>query len=163
MSGSLRRGTWIFSHLKPASGTHVYSGIKTCRGEDCLKAKGVQWVRFNLNPSTPENSACDATVVTGAGPHAGDKESARNGLSPLQTAQFHADLVFLLVGLTVAMLVLRRTRAVVWLFGIEIAQGAVGFVQYFTHLPIALVALHMLGAAMLSAAVTWVLLESAAD
>ncbi|HEX7739141.1 MAG TPA: COX15/CtaA family protein [Marmoricola sp.] len=103
------------------------------------------------------------TVVTGAGPHAGDKESARNGLSPLQTAQFHADLVFLLVGLTVAMLVLRRTRAVVWLFGIEIAQGAVGFVQYFTHLPIALVALHMLGAAMLSAAVTWVLLESAAD
>ena len=100
------------------------------------------------------------TVVTGAGPHAGDKASARNGLSPLQTAQLHADLVFLLVGLTLAMLVLSRTRAVVWLFAIEIAQGAVGFVQYFTHLPIALVALHMLGAAALSAAVTWVLVDS---
>jgi heme A synthase len=38
-------------------------------------------------------------------------------------------------------------------------QGAVGFVQYFTDLPVVLVALHMLGAALVSAAVTWVLVE----
>jgi cytochrome c oxidase assembly protein subunit 15 len=100
------------------------------------------------------------TVVTGAGPHAGDIHAHRNGLSPLQTSQLHADLVFLLVGLTLAMLVLARSRAVAWLFGLEIAQGVIGFVQYFTHLPIALVALHMLGAALVSAAATWVLLAS---
>ena len=40
-----------------------------------------------------------------------------------------------------------------------LAQGAVGFVQYFTDLPIVLVGLHMLGAALVSAAVTWVLLS----
>ena len=40
-----------------------------------------------------------------------------------------------------------------------VLQGAVGFVQYFTDLPVVLVAFHMLGAALVSAAVTWVLLE----
>lgn len=102
------------------------------------------------------------TVVTGAGPHAGDIHARRNGLSPLQTSQFHADLVFLLVGLTLAMLVLDRSRAVRWLFGLEVAQGVIGFVQYFTHLPIVLVALHVLGAALVSAAAAWVLLASGA-
>lgn len=100
------------------------------------------------------------TVVTGAGPHAGDIRSHRNGLSTLETSQLHADLVFLLVGLTLAMLILYRTRSVAWLFGLLLAQGAIGFVQYFTHLPIVLVGFHMLGAAIISAAVTWVLLES---
>ena len=37
-------------------------------------------------------------------------------------------------------------------------QGAIGFVQYFTDLPIVLVALHLLGAALLSAVVTRLLL-----
>ena len=40
-----------------------------------------------------------------------------------------------------------------------VLQGAVGFVQYFTDLPVVLVAFHMLGAALVSAAVTWVLVE----
>jgi cytochrome c oxidase assembly protein subunit 15 len=44
------------------------------------------------------------------------------------------------------------------LLGIELAQGTVGFVQYFTDLPIVLVGFHMLGAALVSAGVTWVLL-----
>ena len=37
-------------------------------------------------------------------------------------------------------------------------QGAIGFVQYFTDLPVVLVGLHMLGAALVTAAMTWVLL-----
>src|SRR6185312_1525432 len=44
------------------------------------------------------------TVVTGSGPHAGDAEAPRNGLSPLQLSQLHADLVFLFVGLTLGLL-----------------------------------------------------------
>ena len=51
------------------------------------------------------------TVVTGSGPHAGDANSPRNGLDPLQLSQLHADLVFLLIGLTVGMwFALRATR-----------------------------------------------------
>ena len=104
------------------------------------------------------------TVVTGAGPHAGDVDTERNGLDPLQVSQLHADAVFLLVGVTVGVLFLahllplpedlRRPAAV--LLGIELAQGAVGFVQYFTDLPELLVGFHLLGAALVSAAATWV-------
>jgi len=102
------------------------------------------------------------TVVTGSGPHAGDASSPRNGLDPLQASQFHADLVFLLVGLTVGLwFVLRATggdtRPVVALAVVEVMQAAVGFVQYFAGLPVAVVMLHMLGAALVTAAATWVL------
>ncbi|MCX6396074.1 MAG: COX15/CtaA family protein [Propionibacteriales bacterium] len=102
------------------------------------------------------------TVVTGAGPHAGDEEAPRNGLDPLQLSQLHADLVFLFVGLTIGLIfVLHATgasavarRAAVVLLVVELAQGAVGFVQYFTDLPVVLVGFHMLGAALISAAMT---------
>ncbi|WP_309650716.1 COX15/CtaA family protein [Nocardioides sp.] len=106
------------------------------------------------------------TVVTGSGPHAGDEDSPRNGLDPLQVSQLHADSVFLLVGLTIGLLfalaALRASAeartAVLVLLLVELGQGAIGFVQYFTDLPIVLVGFHMLGAALISAVVTWTLL-----
>ena len=105
--------------------------------------------------------------MTGSGPHAGDEDAKRNGLDPLQMSQVHADLVFLLVGLTVGLLLAvvatRRSaavrRAVVVLLVVELAQGLIGFVQYFTDLPVVLVGFHMLGAAIISATVTRALLE----
>ena len=45
------------------------------------------------------------------------------------------------------------------LLAVELAQGLVGFVQYFTDLPVVLVAVHLLGAALLSAAMTWLLVS----
>jgi heme a synthase len=106
------------------------------------------------------------TVVTGSGPHAGDEQSARNGLSPSGVSQLHADLVFLLVGLTVGVFFAfravgapeRAQRAAAWLLGVEVAQAAVGFTQYFTDLPIGLVEVHLLGAALVSATSTWLVL-----
>jgi cytochrome c oxidase assembly protein subunit 15 len=106
------------------------------------------------------------TVVTGSGPHAGAADAPRNGLDPRALSQLHTDVVFLLLGLTVAtVLVLHaidsptRARRAAWtLLAVELAQGAVGFTQYFTGLPVALVALHLLGAALLAAAMTWLLL-----
>jgi cytochrome c oxidase assembly protein subunit 15 len=107
------------------------------------------------------------TVVTGSGPHAGDLDSKRNGLDPALVSQLHADVVFVFVGLTVGLLVAvvaigapaRARSAVVLLLGLEVGQGAIGFVQYFTDLPIVLVGFHMLGAALISASVTWALLS----
>jgi cytochrome c oxidase assembly protein subunit 15 len=99
------------------------------------------------------------TVVTGSGPHAGDAQAPRNGLDPLQLSQLHADLVFLLLGLTVALVLVHRSRATVTLLAVELAQGLIGFVQYFTDLPVVLVGLHLLGAALVAACVTWVLIE----
>ena len=99
------------------------------------------------------------TVVTGAGPHAGDEKAHRNGLSPLQTAQLHTDVVMLLVGLSLALVVLRRTTAAYVLLLTLVINATIGFTQYFTHLPIGLVAAHMFGASLVAAASTWVLLE----
>lgn len=106
------------------------------------------------------------TVVTGAGPHAGDAGAARNGLRPGLMSQIHADLVFLLIGLTLATLLAfkavgapdRAQRAATWLLVLELVQGIIGFVQYFTDLPVLLVGAHLLGAALVSATATWMLL-----
>jgi heme a synthase len=110
------------------------------------------------------------TVVTGSGPHAGDASSPRNGLTPSTVSQLHADLVFLLVGLTVGTwLALRAVnaperalRAARWLLVLELAQGVVGFTQYALGLPILLVGLHMLGAALIAATATWLALGTRA-
>lgn len=106
------------------------------------------------------------TVVTGSGPHAGDADSPRNDLNPLQVSQLHADLVFLFVGLTAGLLFAVRAagrppavrHAVLVLLGVELAQGTIGFVQYFTDLPVVLVGFHLLGAALVSATAAWTLL-----
>ena len=99
------------------------------------------------------------TVVTGSGPHSGDPEAGRTGLDAELVSQLHADVVFLLIGLTVALLVAlyatdspgRVRRAARNLLIVQLAQGVIGYVQYFTDLPIALVLLHILGAVLITA------------
>jgi heme a synthase len=105
------------------------------------------------------------TIVTGAGPHSGDVDEDdvptgdRIGVDVETVSQLHADAVFLLLGLTVALLLAlhaadapgRVRRAARGLLVVQLAQGVVGFVQYFTDLPIALVLVHMLGAVLVTA------------
>ena len=98
------------------------------------------------------------TVVTGSGPHAGDLDVPRNGLDPLLLSQLHADFVFLLVGLTVALVIVHPSRATWTLLGVELAQGLIGIVQYFTDLPVVLVGFHLLGAALIAAVSTWMVI-----
>lgn len=105
------------------------------------------------------------TWVTGSGPHAGDQGAARNGLDPQAISQVHADGVFLLIGLSVALVLAfravgaaRAARAAAVLVAVELGQGLIGFVQYFTHLPVVLVAAHMLGSCLVllaALAVLW--------
>ncbi|MFI1163640.1 heme A synthase [Streptomyces sp. NPDC020801] len=118
------------------------------------------------------------TVVTGAGPHAGDsKEVDRIPIDWETVAKLHAVLAWIVVTLTFALWFvlkavdapkgpLHRTRD---LFLILLGQGVIGYVQYFTHLPEVLVALHMLGSCLVWVGVLLVLLslrqrpESVAD
>ena len=98
------------------------------------------------------------TVVTGSGPHSGDPGAGRTGFDPELVSQLHADVVFLLIGLTVALLVAlsatdspgRVRRAARDLLVVELLQGVVGYVQYFTQLPALLVLLHMAGAVLIT-------------
>jgi heme a synthase len=50
-------------------------------------------------------------------------------------------------------------RPVTALAAVEVLQAVVGFVQYFADLPIAVVMLHMLGAGLVVAAATWLLVS----
>lgn len=119
------------------------------RGVLAWTTYGVAWLVFAIG-----------TVVTGSGPHAGDAATPRNGLDPLELSQLHADAVFLLLGLTIAAVILFRSHAARLLLWVILAQGLVGFVQYFTDLPILLVGIHLLGTGVAAAAVTWFLLDT---
>jgi cytochrome c oxidase assembly protein subunit 15 len=95
------------------------------------------------------------TVVTGSGPHAGDAHAKRTGLDPAMIAQLHTDLVMLLIGLSVAAWIALAAagatagaRAAGILVIVECSQALIGFVQYFTHLPVVLVGVHMFGACL---------------
>lgn len=108
------------------------------------------------------------TVVTGSGPHAGDDAAARTGFDPATVSQLHADVVMLLIGLTVAAVLWLRAagapagarRAALVLLGVELGQGLIGFVQYFTGLPVVLVGTHLLGAVLVWIAAVRLLLAT---
>lgn len=101
------------------------------------------------------------TVVTGTGPHSGDRDVHRYPFDPQTVSWLHADSVMLFVGLVIAVWLAVRvstnahsSRAWLVLLGVTLAQGTIGYVQYFTALPEVLVAAHMLGASLLVAALT---------
>jgi cytochrome c oxidase assembly protein subunit 15 len=108
------------------------------------------------------------TVVTGSGPHAGDVDVPRTGFDAETVSQLHADAVMLLLGLTAATWLWLRgskappatTRAAAVLLVVELSQGVIGFVQYFTGLPVVLVALHLLGACLVWVAALRLLLAT---
>lgn len=97
------------------------------------------------------------TVVTGAGPHAGDSRDVERIPIDWETvAKLHAVLAWIVVTLTFALWFvlkavdapkgpLSRTRE---LFLVLLGQGVIGYVQYFTHLPEILVGFHMLGSCL---------------
>lgn len=101
------------------------------------------------------------TATTGAGPLAGNsqgQEVARRIPVPLRDlAELHATLAMLLVGMTIGLVVglhvvnveERVRRAGRMFFTVMVAQAGVGYIQYFTHLPAAVVEVHILGATML--------------
>jgi len=95
------------------------------------------------------------TIVTGSGPHAGDASSPRNGLDSYLFAHLHAFAAYTLVAATAGCIVLLRgtARRAAWtLLAVEAAQAVIGLAQYNLGLPVALVAAHLLGAALLVAA-----------
>ncbi|HEX4812981.1 MAG TPA: COX15/CtaA family protein [Nonomuraea sp.] len=95
-------------------------------------------------------------VVTGTGPHSGDETASRFALDIEAVARLHADAAYVVVGLTFALLFALHVsdsprparRAALALFGVELAQGAIGYTQYFLAVPAALVMLHVLGSTL---------------
>ena len=93
------------------------------------------------------------TLVTGSGPHAGDAQARRFDFDIRSVSILHADAVIALFGLTLALAVAMRTNKVmlkkIYIFTfIALAQGTIGYIQYFTGIPEILVAAHLLGATL---------------
>ncbi|WP_163760800.1 COX15/CtaA family protein [Mycobacterium botniense] len=104
------------------------------------------------------------TLVTGAGPHAGDRSATRPvprlRLEITTLVHLHSSLLVaylaLLVGLGFGLLAVRAPRPVLARLGVLLllvcGQAVIGTVQFFTGVPAALVALHVGGAVLCTAA-----------
>jgi cytochrome c oxidase assembly protein subunit 15 len=104
------------------------------------------------------------TLVTGAGPHAGDKSAtrtvARLKVEVATLAHLHESLLIaflgLLVGLAFGLVAVGAakpvTRRLAVVIALTFAQGLIGVVQYFTGVPAVLVILHVAGAVLVTGA-----------
>ncbi|KAA0023566.1 COX15/CtaA family protein [Antrihabitans cavernicola] len=104
------------------------------------------------------------TLVTGAGPHAGDKSLdrvvPRLQIEIVTLVHVHAELLIgylaLLVGLGFGLYAVDASKAVKLrlqvLLALVLGQALIGIVQYFTDVPAALVAMHVGGATLCVAA-----------
>lgn len=96
------------------------------------------------------------TIVTGTGPHGGDEDVERLPFFLPDVARIHGASVIILIALTVALGVRlsktagaqRAADASRWLMVLMVAQGALGYIQYFNGVPVLLVAGHVLGAVL---------------
>jgi cytochrome c oxidase assembly protein subunit 15 len=94
------------------------------------------------------------TVVTGTGPHGGDENVRRLDLPTTDVARIHGILVMVFIAavlLTIWLLAREGAppevhRGARVLLAVIAGQAIVGYVQYFGGVPIALVALHIVGA-----------------
>ena len=101
------------------------------------------------------------TVVTSSGPHGGDDRAPRLGFVPADVTRLHGIAVMLFLAVVLVTLwrlraggapaeLLRRGEVLV---GVLVAQGTLGYVQYFTGVPVVLVGFHIAGAAAVWVAV----------
>jgi heme a synthase len=118
-------------------------------------------------------------LTTGAGPHAGDNSNAkalapRNGLNPVTLQDIHSIPAYITFGLTLALVITAYIVATVrhdrprWrcvrfysvaLLATELVQIIVGITQAKEGLPVVLVNIHLVLAAILVAAMTGLLLS----
>lgn len=93
------------------------------------------------------------TVVTATGPHAGDEDAIRFGFELVSVVRVHSLTVITTVSLLVILLIRSRRDSqteyrdsLTSLAFVAVSQGAIGYVQYFTGVPVVLVAAHIIGA-----------------
>ncbi|GAA2207971.1 COX15/CtaA family protein [Nonomuraea monospora] len=95
-------------------------------------------------------------VVSGTGPHSGDEMASRFDLDIETVARLHADVAYVVVGLTFALLFALHVtdapraakRAALAALGVELLQGVIGYTQWFLAVPAVLVLLHVVGSTL---------------
>ncbi len=128
-------------------------------------AQRLTWILFALTWV----ALFTGTLVTGAGPHAGDENAERLDLDIPSVARVHGATVIatIVVALMIAWRIRRREAGdatlapaiSTWLF-VGILQAAVGYVQYLNDVPALLVGIHVGGATAVVWASTQVVLDT---
>ena len=161
-------GITVLTHLNPITvGAHFLLSIILLAASLSLRQRMLQTPRILLSSTSTllvrillvltAFVITLGTVVTGSGPHAGDIQAKRYHFDPRTVSWLHADSVIALIALTFALVLLIKVsedvshrslimRKVSLFLFICLAQGLIGYIQYFTGLPEALVAAHLLGA-----------------
>jgi cytochrome c oxidase assembly protein subunit 15 len=116
---------------------------------------GINRVRWAL-AAVSSVAVVTGTVVTATGPHAGDENAVRFGLALENVARVHGTSVVLAVAAIVVCMWRVRSdttvegrsarEALSVLAFVAVLQGAVGYTQYLTGVPVFLVAVHIAGA-----------------
>jgi heme a synthase len=109
------------------------------------------------------------TIVTGTGPHAGDEEARRWGFDISEVARVHGAAVIGAIAIALVVTVRVSTRPneraalrhglTNWMF-VAVLQAVVGYAQYFTGVPVLLVAIHVTGATALYVMTTFLVLDT---
>jgi cytochrome c oxidase assembly protein subunit 15 len=109
------------------------------------------------------------TVVTGAGPHAGDEQAARLDVAIPTVARVHGTTVMVTIAIALLIGWTIRNRSAdraalqaslsVWVVA-GCAQAAIGYIQYFDDIPALLVGIHVAGATLVMWAATRLLLDT---
>ena len=161
-------GITVLTHLNPLTvGAHFLLSIILLAASLSLRQRMLQTPRILLSSTSTllvrillvltAFVITLGTVVTGSGPHAGDIQAKRYHFDPRTVSWLHADSVIALIALTFALVLIIKVsedvshrslimRKVSLFLFICLAQGLIGYIQYFTGLPEALVAAHLLGA-----------------
>jgi len=170
-------GVVVYSKLNPyAVMTHFMVGIAllTVALVLALRSGRAPAPRRILVPSTERRLAwlfsalvvlaiAAGTATTGSGPHAGGPKAVRLPVPLDDMARTHSAVAIAAGALLLLELVLlRRARAPE---GVErrgelmlvalVAQGALGYTQFFLHLPALLVGIHVFGATVVWSATVW--------
>lgn len=93
------------------------------------------------------------TVVTATGPHAGDEDAVRFGFELVSVVRVHSISVILTIAVLTFLLLKSRLyphggyrESLYTLAFVAVCQGAIGYLQYFTGVPVVLVGAHIIGA-----------------
>jgi cytochrome c oxidase assembly protein subunit 15 len=150
----------------------VYRVYRGRRGREFAAPQWFRWLAL-LTAAFVAITVIFGILTTGSGPHAGDNSDAkalapRNGLDPVTLQHVHSIPAYVTFGLTVLLVIatfLPRVRLAtpllrrfgLALLGVEVVQIIVGIIQAREGLPIALVNIHLVLAALLVAAMTAVI------
>jgi cytochrome c oxidase assembly protein subunit 15 len=106
------------------------------------------------------------TIVTGAGPHAGDEDARRFDIAIPTAVRIHSVAVWIAVAIALVLVRQLSKRPAdrerldgpltAWV-AVAVMQGVVGYVQYFSDVPALLVGIHVAGLTAVWSITCWIL------